>query len=66
MDRTGLIIEDVKCVNYKDGGINFIMSLKDLYTPNLFNQQIPDENGNNTNNWTPKLKGGKDLKTSIT
>lgn len=60
LDKSGLILEDVKCVNYKDGDIHFLMSLKDLFTPNLFNQKLPEEKGNKTDTeiWTPKLKGG--------
>ncbi len=60
LDKTGLSLEDVKCVNYKNGGIHFLMSLTDLFTPNLFNQDLPEQNGNKTKteDWTPKLKGG--------
>lgn len=59
LDSTGLVCEDVKCVNYKDGGINFLISLKDIFTPNLFNQNISFSEENKADDWSPKLKGNK-------
>ncbi|RZJ53937.1 MAG: hypothetical protein EOO44_06775 [Flavobacterium sp.] len=59
LDNTGLVCEDVKCVNYKDGAINFLISLKDAFTPNLFSQDISFAKENKTENWIPKLKGNK-------
>lgn len=40
LDKSGLLLEDVKCVNYKDGGLNFMFSLNDKFIPNLFNQNV--------------------------
>lgn len=60
LDNTGLVCEDVKCVNYKDGGINFLISLKDIFTPNLFNQgTLSSEDNKAADDWSPKLKGNK-------
>lgn len=59
LDNTGLTLEDVKCVNYKDGGINFLISLKDVFMPNLFTQESYTQNENiEIVNWNPKLRGG--------
>lgn len=59
LDNTGLLLEDVKCVNYKDGKINFLISLKDMFTPNLFNQDYNSADENKEEVWMPKLKGGQ-------
>lgn len=56
LDSTGLVLEDVKCVNYKDGKINFLISLKDMFTPNLFNQDDISYDVNKEEVWIPKLK----------
>lgn len=57
LDKSGLVLADVKCVNYVDGDVNFIVSLKDIFTPNLFNQA----NDEVSNEWEPKLRQDKQI-----
>lgn len=66
LNTTGLSLDDVKCVNYKNGNIDFSMSLKDMFTPNLFNQYLSNKNEMDTDSkvWTPKIKGERKSQSS--